>query len=165
MYVKKQLKEFVEIAEGKNDKYIISEKKYTLISKILKLIVMPKGAQKGKTAYVALAGFQWVLIIAALCTVYRENTQKRRYQTVILEIARKNGKTFLVGLMFILLMLTEDKFAKLYSVAPDGTISREIKSQIEEIIKSSPALCGTSKGKAKFKILLNYILCNMTEIK
>ena len=51
MYVKKQLKEFVEIAEGKNDKYIISEKKYTLISKILKLIVMPKGAQKGKTAY------------------------------------------------------------------------------------------------------------------
>lgn len=165
MYVKKQLKEFVEIADGKNEKYIINEKKYTLLLKLLRLIIMPKGAHKGKTVEKSLAGFQWVLIIAALCTVYRENTQKRRYQTVILEIARKNGKTFLVGLMFILLMLTEEKFAKLYSVAPDGTISREIKSQIEEIIKSSPALCGTSKGKAKFKILLNYILCNLTEIK
>ena len=78
MYVKKQLKEFVEIADGKNEKYIINEKKYTLLLKLLRLIIMPKGAHKGKTVEKSLAGFQWVLIIAALCTVYRENTQKRR---------------------------------------------------------------------------------------
>lgn len=165
MYVKKQLQEFVRIVDGESRKYMINEKKYTLIYKILKLVIMPKGENKGKTVCSSLAGFQWVLIIGALCTVYRDNPERRRYKTVILEIARKNGKTIIVGLMFILLMLTEDKFAKLYSVAPDGTISREIKGQIEEIIKSSPALCGTSGGKAKFKILQNYIQCNLTDTK
>lgn len=165
MYVKKQLSEFVQIVDNKNPKYIISEKKYKLICNLLKLVIMPKGANKGKTVYASLAGFQWVLIVGALCTVYRGAPNKRRYKTVVLEIARKNGKTIIVGLMFILLMLTEDRFAKLYSVAPDGTISREIKSQIEEIIKSSPALCGTSGGKAKFKILQNYIHCNMTDTR
>ena len=163
MYVKKQLAQWQSIVEGKDSKYKISEKKYRLVCQLLKLIRMPKGKRKGKTAYQALAGFQWVLLIATLCTVYREDEGKRRYETVVLEIARKNGKTFLVALIFILLLLTEPKFSKLYSVAPDGTISREIKSQIEEIIQSSPALCGSAKGKAKFKILLNYIHCNLTE--
>ena len=165
MYVKKAAKEFLEIADDKNKKYMIHQQKLKKIYKITKLIIMPKGQKRGKTAFEALAGFQWLLLIAALCVVWRENPKKRRYETIILEIARKNGKTFLVGLIFLLLMMTEPKFAKLYSVAPDGAISKEIKTQIEEIIKSSPALCGSFNGRAKFKVLRDYIYCNLTDIK
>ena len=165
MYVKRQAITFLEIADGKNDKYIIHEKKLKKICKLTNLIIMPKGEKAGETAYDALAGFQWLLLIAALCVVFRDNPKKRRYETIVLEIARKNGKTFLVGLIFILLLLTEPKYAKLYSVAPDGTISREIKTQIEEIIESSPALCGSLNGRARFKILQNYIRFELTKNK
>ena len=165
MYVKKQMQIFVDIADGKDDTYIVHIGKLKKINKLLKLIIMPKGSQKGTSAYVALSGFQWVLLVAALCVVFRGYPAQRRYRMVILEIARKNGKTFLVGLIFVLLMLTEERFSKLYSVAPDGTISRQIKSQIEEMIKASPALCGQVNGKAKFKILQTKITCNITDVQ
>lgn len=165
MYVKKQMQIFVDIADGKDDTYIVHIGKLKKINKLLKLIIMPKGSQKGTSAYAALSGFQWVLLVAALCVVFRGYPAQRRYRMVILEIARKNGKTFLVGLIFVLLMLTEERFAKLYSVAPDGTISRQIKSQIEEMIKASPALCGQVNGKAKFKILQTKITCNITDVQ
>lgn len=165
MYVKKQMQIFVDIADGKDDTYIVHIGKLKKINKLLKLIIMPKGSQKGTSAYAALSGFQWVLLVAALCVVFRGYPAQRRYRMVILEIARKNGKTFLVGLIFVLLMLTEERFAKLYSVAPDGTISRQIKSQIEEMLRASPALCGQLNGKAKFKILQTKITCNITDVQ
>ena len=149
-YVKKQMDEFARIARGEDPEFILSEKKYQKICKILKLLIMPKGANKGKNLYDCLAGFQWALIVGVLCIVYRADPRRRRYQNAVLEIARKNGKTFIVAVIFIILLLTEDRFSKLYSVAPDGTISRAIKSEIEEILDCSPALAGAYKGKVKF---------------
>lgn len=162
-YVKKQMYEFAHIARGEDSEFILSEKKYHRICKILKLLIMPKGANKGKNLYSCLAGFQWALIVGVLCVVYRSDPHRRRYQNAVLEIARKNGKTFIVAVIFIILLLTEDRFSKLYSVAPDGTISRAIKSEIEEILDCSPALAGTYKGKVKFKKLRDYIKCSITD--
>lgn len=116
----------------------MDEKKVSTISKLLKVLIVPKGLKAGNSCFDVLSGFQWLLIIAILCTVHRDDTSKRRYERAILEIARKNGKTFLIALLFILLFLTEPKFSKFYSVAPDGSLSREVKTAIEEIIKSSP---------------------------
>ena len=158
-----QCSEFVYTASGKSKKYIIDEDKLNQIMRLLDLMVMPKGLKAFQTVSNALAGFQWLFIVAILCTVYRDNREKRRYQTAILEICRKNGKTFLVAVLFILLLLTEPKFSKFYSVAPDGSLSREVKSAIEEIIRSSPALMGKLRGKDKFKITRDAIVCNMQE--
>lgn len=162
-YVILQCAEFIQVANGKSRKYIIDEDKLDQIMRLLRLLVMPKGLKAYQTVAEALAGFQWLFIVAVLCTVYRSNRAKRRYQTAILEICRKNGKTFLVAVLFILLLLTEPKFSKFYSVAPDGSLSREVKTAIEEIIRSSPALMGKLKGKDKFKILRDSIVCNVQE--
>ena len=124
---------------------------------------MPKGLKANATVYDAMAGFQWLFIIAILCTVERDNPDKRRYENAILEICRKNGKTFLIAVLFILLFFIEPKFSKFYSVAPDGSLSREIKTAIEEILRSSPAMLGKMNGKEKFKMLRDYIHCNITE--
>ena len=124
-YVILQCSEFVYTASGKSKKYIIDEDKLNQIMRLLDLMVMPKGLKAFQTVSNALAGFQWLFIVAILCTVYRDNREKRRYQTAILEICRKNGKTFLVAVLFILLLLTEPKFSKFHSVAPDGSLSRE----------------------------------------
>jgi phage terminase len=162
-YVKLQVKEFLTIANGKDSRYMIDDNKVHTIGELLKLMVMPKGLKANSTVYDAMAGFQWLFIIAILGTVERDNKDKRRYENAILEICRKNGKTFLIAVLFILLFFIEPKFSKFYSVAPDGSLSREIKTAIEEIIRSSPALLGKMNGKEKFKILRDYIHCNITE--
>ena len=162
-YVRTQCEEWLKIAEGKDENYKVSEHKVALIEDLLGLMNMPKGFSVGLTVKEAFAGFQYFLAVAVLATVYRENTDKRKYENVVLEICRKNGKTFFVGVMFILLFLMEPKFSKFYSVAPDGSLSREIKTAIEEIIRCSPALLGHYRGKDKFKILRDDIICNLTD--
>lgn len=162
-FVKLQVKEFLSIANNKDSRYKIDENKVRTIGELLKLLIMPKGLKANATVYDAMAGFQWLFIIAILCTVERDNPDKRRYENAILEICRKNGKTFLIAVLFILLFFIEPKFSKFYSVAPDGSLSREIKTAIEEILRSSPAMLGKMNGKEKFKILRDYIHCNITE--
>lgn len=162
-FVKLQIKEFLSIANNKDSRYKIDENKVRTIGELLKLLIMPKGLKANTTVYDAMAGFQWLFIIAILCTVERDNPDKRRYENAILEICRKNGKTFLIAVLFILLFFIEPKFSKFYSVAPDGSLSREIKTAIEEILRSSPAMLGKMNGKEKFKMLRDYIHCNITE--
>lgn len=155
-YVKLQMSDFMKICEGKNKKYMICKQKVKQVENILKLLIMPKGLKAGKSLYECTVGYQWLFYIAILCTVYRENIHKRRYETGVLEICRKNFKTYTIATIFILLFLTEPKFSKFYSVAPDGALSREIREAIAETIKSSPIVY-EFRGDKRFKILRDYI--------
>ena len=160
-YVKLQMRAWMKICEGKDKKYIVSEKKVKQVENILKLLVMPKGLKAGKSLYDVTVGYQWLFYIAILCTVHRDNENKRRYETGVLEICRKNFKTFTVGTMFLILFLTEPPFSKFYSVAPDGALSREVREAISEIIRSSP-LVYEYKGGKRFKVLRDYIMFKPT---
>lgn len=161
-YVKLQMREFMRICEGKDAKYIISKNKVKQVENILKILIMPKGLKAGQTLFVATTGYQWLFYIAILCTVYKDNPNKRRYETGILEICRKNFKTYTIATIFILLFLTEPKFSKFYSVAPDGALSREIREAMSETIKSSPLIYEHKENK-RFKILRDYILFKPTQ--
>lgn len=161
-YVKLQMKDFMAVCEGKNDKYIVCPKKLLQLESILKILIMPKGLKAGQTLYECTTGYQWLFYTAILCTVYRENTKRRRYETGLLEICRKNFKTFTISTIFLLLFLTEPKFSKFYSVAPDGALSREIKDATAETIKSSP-LIYEFRGETRFKVLRDYILFKPTQ--
>lgn len=163
-YVKLQMQEFINICEGKNDKYIINENKVKQLENILKLLIMPKGLKAGQTLYQCTVGYQWLFYTAVLCTVYRDRPNRRRYETALLEICRKNFKTYTIATIFILLFLTEPKFSKFYSVAPDGALSKEIREAISETIRSSP-LIYEYKGEKRFKILRDYILFKPTQIQ
>lgn len=163
-YVKLQMRDFMRVCEGKDKKYIVSDKKVKQVESILKLLIMPKGLKAGKTLYECTVGYQWFFYIAVLCTVYRDNPNKRRYETGVLEICRKNFKTYTIATIFILLFITEPQFSKFYSVAPDGSLSREIKEAISETIRSSP-LIYEFKGAKRFKILRDYILFKPTQTK
>ena len=155
-YVKLQMREFMRLCEGKDKKYIVSGSKIEQIESLTKLLIMPKGLKAGETLYNCSAGYQWLVYTASLAVVYRDNLNKRRYETILLEICRKNFKTFTIATLFIILFITEPRFSQFYSVAPDGALSREIREAIVAILKSSP-LVSTYKGKARFKILRDYI--------
>lgn len=160
-YVKLQMKDFMRICEGKNNKYVINANKVKQVENILKILIMPKGLKAGQTLYECTTGYQWLFFIAILCTVYKDNPNKRRYETGVLEICRKNFKTYTIATIFILLFLTEPKFSKFYSVAPDGSLSREVREAIAETIRSSP-LIYEYKDEKRFKILRDYILFKPT---
>ena len=155
-FVKLQMKDFMRICEGKNKKYKISEKKLKQLNGLLKLLNMPKGLKAGVPLAECTCGYQWLFYIAIFCVVYRDNEEKRRYETGLLEICRKNFKTYTVATIFILLLLTEPQFSKFFSVAPDGSLSREIREAISETLRSSPMVY-SYKGKTRFKILRDYI--------
>ena len=154
-YVKKQCKEFLDICDEKNDKYCINEKKLKKIDKVAKVLKMAKGIKAGQSIYSSLAGYQWLLVVASLCVVYKENTKKRRYENIVLEIARKNGKTFIVAFLFLLLFYLEPSFSRFFSVAPDGSLAKEIKEALEPLIKVNYDVLG---GDESWKLLRDSIL-------
>lgn len=155
-YVKLQMADFMRICEGKDKKYIVSGKKLKQLENVLKILIMPKGLKAGQTLYDCTTGYQWLFYTAILCIVYRDNESKRRYETGVLEICRKNFKSYTCSTIFILLFLTEPKFSKFFSVAPDGTLSREVREAISETLKSSPMVYQSSDG-VRFKILRDSI--------
>lgn len=160
-YVKIQCREFIEIFRGESEIYCINTKLLKKIYVILKLLKMAKGPKAGQSIYKSLAGYQWLLITAVIGTVYREDKRKRRYQTVLLEICRKNGKTFVAAVLFILLFYLEPSYSRFFSVAPDGALAREIKEAIEPLIQTNAAVF----EKGEFKILRDYILHRPTKTK
>ncbi len=163
-YVKLQMRDFMRICEGKDKKYKVSGTKLKQLENILKILIMPKGLKAGQTLYDCTMGYQWLFYTAILCVVYRDNPERRRYETGVLEICRKNFKTYTVATIFILLFLIEPDFSQFFSVAPDGALSKEVKTALEETIKSSPLLY-ENKKKKRFKILRDYILFKPKQTK
>ena len=105
--------------------------------------------------------YAWLLIIATLCTKLKNNENKdiRYYTTALLEISRKNFKTFYSAVIFILLMLTDPQFSRFFSVAPDLKLSKELQLALKKIIKVSPLLAEDDV----FKILRSEIRCVLTD--
>ena len=164
-YVVKQAQIFCRIAEGKDTTYCLNTSTMRTIDQLLHIFVMPKGFRRGESIYAATVGYQWLFYIAVLCVVYRADKSCRRYQTAVLEICRKNFKTFTIAVIFLLLFFIEPKFSKFFSVAPDGTLSKEVQSAMSEIISATPALRGDAENghTAKFKPTRDYILCIPTQ--
>mgnify|MGYP000986710052 FL=1 len=157
-YVKKQAKSWIDIVDGKDEEAFADEKAFDKINKLLKLMVHPDlqcPMDEG------LEDYAWLLIIAVLCTKLKndENKDIRYYITAVLEICRKNFKTFNSAVIFILLMLTDPQFSRFFSVAPDLKLSKELQIAIKKIIKSSPLLAEDDV----FKLLRSEIRCLLTD--
>lgn len=154
-YVKKQCAAWLDIVEERDPDAYVCEKTFRKICKLLKLIIHPDLHQP---LISCMERYAWLLIVAVFCTKNRaDNT--RYYRTALLEICRKNFKTFYSGVIFIIGMLTEGQFGRFFSVAPDLKLSKELQSAIRKIIKSSPAL----NDGTIFKSLRSEIRCLITD--
>lgn len=154
-YVKKQAESWLHIADGEDPEAFVDENAYEKICKLLKIMNHP---DLHCPIYDGLEKYAWLLIVATLCTKCRGTKQDIRfYTTALLEIARKNFKTFNSAVIFILLMLTEPDFSRFFSVAPDLALSSELKNAIRKIIKVSPDLY--DELEPAFKLLRSQIIC------
>ena len=151
----RQAKRWVKRADGKNRAAYVDGAEHERIMNILKLMVHPDlqcPMNEGLEPYA-----MW-LIIAIFCTMDK-STRRRLYTTALLEIARKNFKTFVAAVIFIIAMLLEPPFSRFFSVAPLFKLSEELRVAVKKIIKSSPLLCD------HFKVCRDYVRCNITDIE
>lgn len=153
-YVKLQCRNWIKIVDGKDKQAYIDEHEYAKVCELLKLIMHP---DTQKTMYESLDRYAWLLITAIFCTKNRSDNTVY-YRTAILEIARKNRKTFVSAVIFIIGMLTSPRFSRFFSVAPDFKLSSELRLACRKIIKVSPAL-----GK-HFKVMRDMVSCKATDI-
>ena len=154
-YVKKQAAAWLSIVDGEHEKAYCSDAALNKICKLLKLMRHP---DTNKSVFESLEEYAWFLLAAVFCTLERE-TDCRYYTTALLEIARKNYKTFNAAIIFIIAMLTEPRFSRFFSVAPDLKLSKELQLAIRKIIKASPNLLDDSI----FKLLRSEIRCLLTD--
>ena len=155
-YIHKQAAAWMDIVDGNNEEAFVDERAYEKMEKILSLMVHPDlrcPMDEG------LEPYAWLLITAVFCTKLKtdDGADIRYYESALLEIARKNFKTFVSAVIFILLMITEPQFSRFFSVAPDLALSSELKGAIRKIIKSSPKL------EKNFKLLRSQVRCRLTD--
>lgn len=154
LYVKKQAAQWLCILDGKDRTAYIDPGAYDTLCGLLQVMRHP---DLGCSLYDGLEDYAWLLVTAVFCTKCRDGG--RYYETAVLEIARKNFKTFNAAVIFVLLLLTEPQFSRFFSVAPDLKLSSELKLAIRKIIKSSPALA----DEAVFRVLRREVRCKLTD--
>lgn len=155
-YIKKQAQRWIDIADGKNPEAYFDERAYRKMESILSIMTHPDLQCPMSEG---LEPYAWFMCTAIFCTKLTNDEGKdiRYYESALLEIARKNYKTFNCAVIFILLMLIEPQFSRFFSVAPDLALSSELKGALRKIIKSSPYL------SKHFKVLRSQIRCNLTD--
>ena len=142
--VKKQCQIFHDdyyINQFKDDfEFKFNKKKLKLINNLLKLFNYATGFVAGKQVLENLANFQAFFITAVFGWRYKNNSKKFRYRDIVLFIPRKNAKTFLIALCFLLLMLTEQNFSEFYSICIDRDLAKELRKAMAQLIEASPAI-------------------------
>ena len=154
-YVRLQAQKWLAIADENDDGAYISASMLKKVCKLLKIINHP---DLDRPMYSALEDYAVWLVIAVFCTLQR-GTGQLYYCTALLEISRKNFKTFTSAVIFIIGMLISPRFSRFFSVAPDLKLSKELQGAIRKIIKSSPLL---SDDKI-IRVMRNEVRCIITD--
>lgn len=118
--------------------YCFSEKKLNIINNLLKLFNYATGFIVGLSILDGLAGFQALFLCAIFGWRYKSDENKFRYRDVVLFIPRKNAKTFITAVVFLLLMLTEQNYSEFYSICVDRDLAKEVRKAMAQIISASP---------------------------
>lgn len=151
-YVRRQAQAWLDIADGNTPGAYVDEREYSQTIALLGLMIHP---DLHKPMPEALEDYAMFFITALFCTKAADG--RSYYSDGLLEIARKNFKTFTSGVIFVLAMVKLPKFSRLFSVAPDLKLSSELKIAIKKIIKSSPLL------EPYFRVMRAEVRCSFTE--
>lgn len=142
--VKQQCKIFLDdyyINQYEDDfEFKFSKKKLKVINNLLKLFNYATGFVAGKPVLKGLEGFQALFLCAIFGWRYKNDINKFRYRDVVLFIPRKNSKTFIIALVMIILMLTEDDYSEFYSICIDRELATEVRKAMSQLLSASPEL-------------------------
>ncbi|BAB80824.1 terminase large subunit [Clostridium perfringens] len=152
------LDDYYEKQYDESFEFCFDEDKLLVINNLLKLFNFATGFIKGNVLE-GLVGFQALFLCAIFGWRYKNDRDKFRYRDVVLFIPRKNAKTFIIAIVIILLMLTEEEYSEFYSICLDRELATEVKKAMTQIINASPAL---TKYFNISKILSGKVTCKLT---
>lgn len=161
--VKKEVDNYFYNLEKQDDEefpYYMDLKKLKIINNLLKLLFFADGIGiTGQTVLEGITGFQAFLLVNIFGWRFKNNPLKFKNRDIVLYIARKNAKTFLVAVIFILLMLTEPNYSEFYSICMSKDLAAEVRKAIVKTIESSPAI---EKYFKISKVFTGRIECKLT---
>ncbi|NFE72548.1 terminase large subunit [Clostridium botulinum] len=140
-------------------KYYFDENKLLTIENLLKLFNYATGFVAGQPVLEGIVPFQCFFLTNVFGWRFKDKTNKFRYNDITLYIARKNAKTWLVSLVFILLMLTEQNYSEFYSICLSKELASEIRKAMVQTLESSPYILKHFKIS---KTLTGRIECKLT---
>ena len=111
-----------------------------IINDLLKLMNFATGFVAGEQVLENIDPYQAFLIANIFGWRFKANKPKFRYNDITLFIARKNAKTAVIAIIFILLMLTEQQYSEFYSICLTRELAAEIKKIMAQIINASPLI-------------------------
>lgn len=131
------LKDLEENQYNENFQYYFDKNKLKIINNLLKLFNFATGFVAGKQILTNLADFQCFFLANIFGWRFKDNPNKFRYNDITLYIARKNAKTALVAITFLLLMLTEQEYSEFYSICLNKELAAEIRKAMVQILEAS----------------------------
>lgn len=158
-YVKLQCDKFLKDLDQGVNGFLMDLKELEKIDNILKLVNFATGSRRGMCIRDGLHDFQAFILVNIFGWKGISDPEKRRFENIILMVARKNGKTFLCALIFLILMLLEGEFSEFYSVSLDRELASQVKKELQQIIAVSPLV------EEHFKVRRTDIYCNITRSK
>lgn len=162
--VKKQCEIFLEdyyVNQYKEDfKYYADEKKLKKINNLLKLFNFATGFVAGKEVLENLAPFQCFLLCGVFLFRFKDKPHKFKHNDITLFISRKNAKTNLVAIIFLLLMLTEQQYSEFYSICLTKELAAELRKGMVQILDASPNI---NKHFTISRTFTGVISCNLTK--
>jgi len=124
---------------SENDYYFDEKHAALAVNFFEKLLRHTKGEFAGQPF--ELLDWQKDEIIKPLFGWKRKDNGLRRYRTVYVEVARKNGKSSIAaGLAALLLLMDNEPGAEIYSAAADRDQARIVFNQAKAMIENSPEL-------------------------
>lgn len=163
-YVKKQCKLFLDDLERQHDDsfaYYVDLDEISKVEGVLSLLNFATGlGVVGKCVLEGLVGFQAFFLCNIFGWRFKANPEKYRYRDVTLFICRKNSKTWLAALIFIILLLTEDQFSEFYSICKDRELAGEVKKAISQVLNASPHI---GRHFTIPKTLSGKVVCKLTK--
>jgi phage terminase large subunit-like protein len=140
--------------------YYLDTAEIQKVEGILKLLNFATGIDVvGKNVLNNLADFQAFFFVNVFGWRFKTDNRVFRYKDIDLFIPRKNAKTWIVAVTFIVLLLTEDDYSEFYSICLNRDLAGRIKQEMTQMIQASPDIC------EHFKIspsLSGKIVCKIT---
>lgn len=157
----KKLKQLWDIDQYNEDfKYYFDLKEMKKICGLLKLLNFATGYVAGKPIYENLSPYQSFLIVNLFGWRYKDRPYKFKYNDITVFVARKNAKTATIGIIYILLMLTDQDYSEFYSICLNRELAGEIRKSMVQILGASPHI------KKHFKVsesFLGKLECKITK--
>lgn len=139
--------------------FYLDEEELLKINNLLKLFNYATGFVARKQVLEYLAPYQCFLITNIFAWRFKDNPSKFKNNDITLFISRKNAKTATVAIIFILLMLTEQKYSEFYSICLTKELAAELRKAMTQILDASPLI---SRHFTVSKTFTGKIECKLT---